>query len=185
MTTEVFPSEMAEKSIPWWVWLLAALGGGLLLLLLISYCLYKVMTLIYILLWTLLNPAPLNRASHSSQSRIFMKSKTQDITAKRRLIQTLLAEIQYIKYRHMQTSHDFTYSSQLLVAVLSGIHSCSLCLFSCLVRFLQAKATFEQRRKSTVERISLIIKQKQEIIQSINQSIIHSFIQSQKKMVLK
>ena len=41
VTTEVFPSEMAEGSIPWWVWLLAALFG-LLLLALIIFCLYKV-----------------------------------------------------------------------------------------------------------------------------------------------
>ena len=41
VTTEVFPSEMGEAPIPWWVWLLAALGG-LLLLALICYCLYKV-----------------------------------------------------------------------------------------------------------------------------------------------
>jgi RsiW-degrading membrane proteinase PrsW (M82 family) len=41
VTTEVFPSEMGEAPIPWWVWVLAALGG-LLLLALISYCLYKV-----------------------------------------------------------------------------------------------------------------------------------------------
>ena len=41
VTTEVFPSEMGEATIPWWVWLLAALGG-LLLLALIVYCLYKV-----------------------------------------------------------------------------------------------------------------------------------------------
>jgi integrin alpha 8 len=40
VTTEVFPSELAEGSIPWWVWLLAALGG-ILLLALIIYCLYK------------------------------------------------------------------------------------------------------------------------------------------------
>lgn len=40
VTTEVFPSDMGEASIPWWVWLLAALGG-LLLLALIVYCLYK------------------------------------------------------------------------------------------------------------------------------------------------
>lgn len=40
VTTEVFPSDMGEATIPWWVWLLAALGG-LLLLALIVYCLYK------------------------------------------------------------------------------------------------------------------------------------------------
>lgn len=40
VTTEVFPSDMGEASIPWWVWLLAALGG-LLLLGLIVFCLYK------------------------------------------------------------------------------------------------------------------------------------------------
>jgi hypothetical protein len=40
VTTEVFPSDMGEASIPWWVWLLAALGG-LLLLALIVLCLYK------------------------------------------------------------------------------------------------------------------------------------------------
>ena len=41
VTTEVFPSEMGEGSIPWWVWLLAAILG-LLLLALIVLCLYKV-----------------------------------------------------------------------------------------------------------------------------------------------
>ena len=41
VTTEVFPSEMGEGEIPWWVWLLAAIGG-LILLLLIIFCLYKV-----------------------------------------------------------------------------------------------------------------------------------------------
>lgn len=40
VTTEVFPSEMGEGEIPWWVWLLAALLG-LLLLAIITYCLYK------------------------------------------------------------------------------------------------------------------------------------------------
>jgi len=46
VTTEVFPSEMGEAPIPWWVWLLAALGG-LLLLALICYCLYKVCFLVF------------------------------------------------------------------------------------------------------------------------------------------
>ena len=41
VTTEVFPSEMGEGEIPWWVWLLAALLG-LLLLAIITLCLYKV-----------------------------------------------------------------------------------------------------------------------------------------------
>ena len=41
ITTEVFPSEMGEGEIPWWVWLLAAILG-LLLLAIITYCLYKV-----------------------------------------------------------------------------------------------------------------------------------------------
>ena len=41
MTTTVIPSEPGEAGIPWWVWLLAALGG-ILLLALITYCLYKV-----------------------------------------------------------------------------------------------------------------------------------------------
>ena len=41
VTTEVFPSEMGEGTIPWWVWLLAAILG-LLLLALIVLCLYKV-----------------------------------------------------------------------------------------------------------------------------------------------
>lgn len=40
VTTEVFPSEMGEGEIPWWVWLLAALLG-LLLLSLIVLGLYK------------------------------------------------------------------------------------------------------------------------------------------------
>merc|ERR1740137_4157 len=40
VTTTVIPSEPGEKGIPWWVWLLAALGG-ILLLALITYCLYK------------------------------------------------------------------------------------------------------------------------------------------------
>jgi len=40
VTTTVIPSEPGEKGIPWWVWLLAALGG-LMLLALITYCLYK------------------------------------------------------------------------------------------------------------------------------------------------
>jgi hypothetical protein len=43
VTTEVFPSEMGDGIIPWWVWLLAALGG-LLLLALICFVLYKVNT---------------------------------------------------------------------------------------------------------------------------------------------
>ena len=41
VTTEVFPCEMGEGEIPWWVWLLAALLG-LLLLAIITLCLYKV-----------------------------------------------------------------------------------------------------------------------------------------------
>lgn len=40
VTTEVFPSQLGSGSIPWWVWLLAALFG-ILLLLLICYALYK------------------------------------------------------------------------------------------------------------------------------------------------
>jgi len=40
VTTEVFPSEMGEGEIPWWVWLLAAILG-LILLAVITYCLYK------------------------------------------------------------------------------------------------------------------------------------------------
>jgi len=40
VTTTVIPSEPGEAGIPWWVWLLAALGG-ILLLALITYCLYK------------------------------------------------------------------------------------------------------------------------------------------------
>ena len=44
VTTEVFPSEMGEGEIPWWVWLLAALLG-LLLLAIITLCLYKVSTI--------------------------------------------------------------------------------------------------------------------------------------------
>ena len=43
--TEVFPSEMGEESIPWWVWLVAALLG-LLLLTIIVICLKKVMFLV-------------------------------------------------------------------------------------------------------------------------------------------
>jgi hypothetical protein len=42
VTTTVIPSEPGEVGIPWWVWLLAALGG-ILLLALITYCLYKVL----------------------------------------------------------------------------------------------------------------------------------------------
>ena len=42
VTTEVFPSEMSDGTIPWWVWLLAAIFG-LLLLALIIFCLYKVL----------------------------------------------------------------------------------------------------------------------------------------------
>lgn len=38
--TIVIPSEPGEAGIPWWVWLLAALGG-ILLLALITYCLYR------------------------------------------------------------------------------------------------------------------------------------------------
>ena len=41
VTTEVFTSEMSDGTIPWWVWLLAAIFG-LLLLALIIFCLYKV-----------------------------------------------------------------------------------------------------------------------------------------------
>ena len=41
MTTTVIPSEPGEAGIPWWVWLLAALGG-ILVLAFITYCLYKV-----------------------------------------------------------------------------------------------------------------------------------------------
>ena len=44
VTTEVFPSEMGEGEIPWWVWLLAALLG-LLLLSIITLCLYKVISI--------------------------------------------------------------------------------------------------------------------------------------------
>jgi len=40
VTTEVFPSEMGEGEIPWWVWLLAALLG-IILLAIITLCLYK------------------------------------------------------------------------------------------------------------------------------------------------
>jgi len=40
VTTTVIPSEPGELGIPWWVWLLAAVGGALLLAL-ITYCLYK------------------------------------------------------------------------------------------------------------------------------------------------
>ena len=45
MKTEVFPSEMGEESIPWWVWLVAALLG-LLLLTIIVICLKKVTCLV-------------------------------------------------------------------------------------------------------------------------------------------
>ena len=41
VTTEVFPNKMVDENIPWWVWLLAALLG-LLLLALIVLVLYKV-----------------------------------------------------------------------------------------------------------------------------------------------
>lgn len=40
VTTTVIPSEPLERGIPWWVWFLAAIGG-ILLLALIAYCLYK------------------------------------------------------------------------------------------------------------------------------------------------
>ena len=40
VTTTVIPSEPGKRRIPWWVWLLAALGG-LLVLSLITSCLYK------------------------------------------------------------------------------------------------------------------------------------------------
>ncbi len=46
VTTEVFPSEMGEGEVPWWVWLLAAIIA-LLLLLLIIFCLYKVWILYF------------------------------------------------------------------------------------------------------------------------------------------
>jgi hypothetical protein len=42
VTTTVIPSSPGEVGTPWWVWLLAALAG-ILLLALITYCLYKVM----------------------------------------------------------------------------------------------------------------------------------------------
>ena len=41
VTTTVIPSEPGEAGIPWWVWILAALGG-ILVLAAITYCLYKV-----------------------------------------------------------------------------------------------------------------------------------------------
>ena len=41
VTTTVIPSEPGEAGIPWWVWILAALGG-ILVLSVITYCLYKV-----------------------------------------------------------------------------------------------------------------------------------------------
>ena len=41
VTTTVIPSEPGEAGIPWWVWILAALGG-ILVLAVITYCLYKV-----------------------------------------------------------------------------------------------------------------------------------------------
>jgi len=40
VNTIVIPSEPGEAGIPWWVWFLAALGG-VLLLALITYCLYR------------------------------------------------------------------------------------------------------------------------------------------------
>jgi len=40
VTTTVIPSEPGEAGIPWWVWILAALGG-ILVLAAITYCLYK------------------------------------------------------------------------------------------------------------------------------------------------
>lgn len=40
VTTEVYPSELADGSIPWWVYLLAILAG-IILFILICYCLYK------------------------------------------------------------------------------------------------------------------------------------------------
>ena len=57
VTTEVFPSEMGEGEIPWWVWLLAALLG-LLLLAIITLCLYKVSTKIKHLHWKLVQQTP-------------------------------------------------------------------------------------------------------------------------------
>ena len=44
VTTTVIPSEPGEAGIPWWVWILAALGG-ILVLSVITYCLYKVTVL--------------------------------------------------------------------------------------------------------------------------------------------
>lgn len=40
VTTTVIPSEPGEAGIPWWVWILAVLGG-ILVLAFITYCLYK------------------------------------------------------------------------------------------------------------------------------------------------
>ncbi len=45
VTTTVIPSSPGEMGTPWWVWLLAALAG-ILLLALITYCLYKVIQLV-------------------------------------------------------------------------------------------------------------------------------------------
>ena len=41
VTTTVIPSEPGEVGTPWWVWLLAAIAG-IILLAAITYCLYKV-----------------------------------------------------------------------------------------------------------------------------------------------
>ena len=43
VTTTVIPSEPGEVGTPWWVWLLAAIAG-IILLAAITYCLYKVTT---------------------------------------------------------------------------------------------------------------------------------------------
>ena len=43
VTTHVYPSNMGEAPVPWWILLLAVLGG-LLLLGVLMYCLYKVKT---------------------------------------------------------------------------------------------------------------------------------------------
>eukprot|EP00096_Caligus_rogercresseyi_P015942 TRINITY_DN844_c0_g1_i1.p1 TRINITY_DN844_c0_g1~~TRINITY_DN844_c0_g1_i1.p1 ORF type:complete len:1372 (-),score=393.45 TRINITY_DN844_c0_g1_i1:381-4496(-) len=40
VTTEVFPTQLGSETVAWWIWLLAAIFG-LLLLLLICYCLYR------------------------------------------------------------------------------------------------------------------------------------------------
>ena len=60
VTTTVIPSEPGEAGIPWWVWILAALGG-ILVLSVITYCLYKVTILTS-------HPTSCNHCTYSADS---------------------------------------------------------------------------------------------------------------------